>query len=151
MPGTAAVLAVGAYTANYQAKKAGQAAEAQQRSDEKRAVLEKKRAALKSARARTQAVRQARAAKGEALAQAQIGAGTGGSGLIGVRASVDSQLNEGVAFMNQNQNISNNISSLNIAAAKTQAGFQQDINRAGAINSVFQTGASIYTANNPNR
>lgn len=154
MGATAAVLVVTAVTTTYQAKKAEQAAEAQQEADEKRALLEKKRAALKTSRARAQAVRQARAAKAAQLAQGQVGEGTGGSGLVGAQSGVSNQLNEGIAFMNANQSISNNISSLNLAAAKKQAGFQKDINRAGAIGSIAQSAGSVFAGTgtpNPHR
>lgn len=149
MGATAAVLVVSAITTSYQAKKQEQAAEAQQESDEKRAILEKKRAALKTSRARAQAVRQARAAKARALAQAQVGEGTGGSGLAGAQAGVSNQLNEGLAFMNANQSISNRISSLNLSAAKKNAGFQKDINAAGGVQSIFQAGTSTFLNRNP--
>ena len=149
MGATAAVLVVSVVTTSYQQKKAEEAAEAQQEADEKRALLEKKRAALKTSRARAQAVRQARAAKAAALAQAQVGEGTGGSGLLGAQAGVTSQLNEGLSFMNANQHISNQISSLNLAAAKEQAGFQRDINRAAGIQSIAQSGSSVFLNRNP--
>lgn len=149
MGATAAVLVVSAITTSYQAKKQEQAAEAQQEADEKRSILEKKRAALKSSRARAQAVRQARAAKASALAQSQVGEGTGGSGAAGAQAGVQNQLSEGLAFMNANQSISNRISSLNLSAAKEQAGFQSDINRAGGINQITQAGSSVFLNRNP--
>ena len=149
MPGTTAILVVSAITTTYQAKKQEEAAEAQQEADEKRSILEKKRAALKTSRARASAVRKARAAKAAQLAQAQVGEGTGGSGLAGAQAGVTNQLNEGLAFMNANQSISDRISSLNLAAAKKQAGYQSDINRAGAIGSIANSGASVYMNRNP--
>lgn len=144
MGATAAVLVVSAVTTTYQAKKQEEAAEAQQESDEKRALLEKKRAALKTSRARASAVRRARAAKAAQLAQAQVGEGSGGSGLLGAQTGVQNQLNQGLAFMNANQNISDRISSLNLAAAKKQAGFQKDINRVGAVNNIAQAGIGLF-------
>jgi hypothetical protein len=143
-PAATAVLIVTAITTTYQAKKQEEAAEAQQESDEKRALLEKKRAALKTSRARASAVRRARAAKAAQLAQAQVGEGTGGSGLAGAQAGVQNQLNEGLQFMNANQDISNRISSLNLQASKKQAGFQKDINRAGAVQNIAQSAGSVF-------
>lgn len=144
MGATAAVLVVSAITTNYQADKAQDAAEARQEADEKRSILEKKRAALKSSRSRAQAVRQARAIKASQLAQAQVGEGTGGSGAVGANATVSNQLNEGLAFMNANQSISDRISSLNLSAAKKQAGLQGDINKAGAINQIATSAGSVF-------
>lgn len=131
---TAAVVAVAG--AVYTADKQEEAQKEQQKAQEEKAELDSKRARLQSARDRAKAVRAARAARATQLAQGQAGEGTGGSGLVNAQSGVSTQLNQGLQFMNQNQQVSNQISDLNIRTAGKLGSLQEKINRGQAVSSI---------------
>lgn len=139
-----ALFAVAVGATAYQIDKQQEAAEEAQEAAEKRAELESKRADLRTARDRARAVRAARAARASALAQGQTGAGQGGSGLTGAQANISSSLNTGLQFMSQNQQISDQISTLNLEASKTQADLNQDIRVAGTVASMANSAQNVF-------
>jgi len=74
-----------------------------------------KQADIATQRERIKQVRTARIKRAQAAAAATVGGGTGGSGLIGVQSNVQQQLGSNLSFLDQNQALSSEISSLNIS------------------------------------
>jgi len=94
-----------------------EAAKEQQKRQEKSAKLQQKRADVSTARERAKQVRQARAQRATALASSQSGEGTGGSGLAGAQANIGSQTGSNLSFLSKNQQISKQLSDLNVSSA----------------------------------
>ena len=113
----AATLFIGGVSALQQRSAARDA----ERSNIEREKLNQRRADVKSARVRTRQVRAARRARAQNLAAGQSGAGTGGSGLVGAQTNIGNQLASNIGFLNQNQDISNSLTNLNIATARNTA------------------------------
>ena len=130
----AAVVAVAG--AAYVADQQQELAEEQAKANEKREALNQRRADVSSARERAKQVRQARAQRAAALAQAQSGEGTGGSGLQGAQANIGAQAGSNVQFLGAQRQISGELSALNVSTANRQA----RIRGRAAIGQVVQTG-----------
>lgn len=118
-------------------RKQERAAKRQAKAEEQRQRLEQKRADLRTARERAMAVRRARAARASQLAQATAGgAGTGGSGALGAMGGTQTQLAQGLGFLNQNQQISSQISNLNIAMGHQAAKDAASIGRSQLVSDI---------------
>lgn len=125
----------------YEQKKASEKMEDQMRQQNR---LEQKRADMATARERAKQLRQARAQRAAALAAAQTGEGTGGSGLLGTQQNINAQLGSNLAFLRKNQDISTQLSNLNvnsqasIARSQTRASYGSGVaSIAGAAGDVF--------------
>lgn len=141
--GFAAVVAVSSiYTIDQQKKQADK----QQKAAEKREELNQRRADVSSARSRAKQVRQARIARASALASGQSGAGTGGSGLAGAQANIAGNASRNISFLNVNQDISNQLTDLNISAGRDFAKSTGRISTAAGITKVASQGQDIFGA-----
>jgi len=138
---TAAVVATAG--AVYSADKQRSAAREAQRAAEKRERLNAKKASVASARERAKQVRMARAARASALAQAQTGEGTGGSGLTGAQANIGNQLTANMSFLNKNTQISKQLSDLNISSGRRIASLQGQAAQGGMVSSVATTAGTV--------
>lgn len=98
-----------------------QAAKAQSKANRKSQQLQQKRADVATARERAKQVRASRIARASALAQSTSGEATGGSGLAGVQANIGGSAAKSAQFLNQNQQISSEISNLNISTSRKVA------------------------------
>ena len=122
--------------------------------------VDKRRQQAQSARERIKQIRQARINRAQAAASATNGAGGVGSGVIGTQQNQTSQAASNIAFLDEQQNFSNQISDLNVKAAKATsnanlsssiAGISGDIFAAqGGFDSLFKPSTSSSSTFDPN-
>ena len=139
--GYAAAVVIAAASSAQQAKDQKELAREQARAQERRNRLEQRRADVSTARERAKQVRLARQQRAAALAQAQSGEGTGGSGLAATQANIGSQVGSNVQFLGANQQISKQLSDLNISTTNRQARIKGRIATAGAVQRVATSAA----------
>ena len=141
---TTALFVVSTVSTLYAADQQKEATREQSRANERREKLEQKRANAKAARARTQVLRKQRIARAQATASTTADAGGGGSGLLGVQASIQGQAFGNIQFLNQNQNISNQISALNISSGRRISRFQSRALFGQAVSGVSGAAIDIF-------
>ena len=140
----AAALAVSVVGTVYSISQQNAAAEEQAKANKKGQQLQQKRANLATSRERAKQVRQGRIARAQALAQSQSGEATGGSGLAGVQANIGGAAVRSANFLNQNQQISSEISNLNIKTSSKVAKHGTRAAIGAGIASVAQTSTSVF-------
>ena len=123
-----------------------QAAEDQAKANRKSQKLQQKKADIATARERAKQVRASRIARASALAQSQSGEATGGSGLAGAQANIGGSAAKSAQFLNQNAQISSEISNLNIATSKKVAKHGSNAAVGAGVAAVAGTGSDIFGA-----
>jgi len=108
-------------------------------SDRRRAErASQRRADLAAQRERIKNVRRGRILRAQAEAAGTAGEGTGGSGLTGTTQGLFQQQATNLAFLDQQQRISNKISNLNISASKSASRAATFGAIAGVSSDIFQ-------------
>jgi sRNA-binding protein len=129
----------------YAADRASKANKEQSRANERREQLQQKRANAQTARERTKILRKQRIARAQATASTTADAGGKGSAIAGVLGNIQGQGAGNIQFLNQNQNISNQISSLNISSGRRVARFQTGANFGQAVAGVSGAAQDIFS------
>ena len=120
------------------------AAQEAAKANKKNQQLQQKKANVATARERAKQVRQSRIARASALAQSQSGEATGGSGLAGVQANIGGAAARSASFLNKNQEISSEISNLNIKSSSKVAKLQSNAAVGAGIASVANTASGVF-------
>lgn len=128
----------------YSVYEQNEAAEEASKAAKKRGKLTQKKANLATARERAKQVRASRIARASALAQSQSGEATGGSGLAGAQANIGGSAAKSAQFLNQNQQISSEISNLNITSGAKVAKHQSNAALGAGVAAVANTGGSVF-------
>jgi len=103
-----AMMAISAIAAGASIRQQSKAAEAQKEA----AQQENNLASLENRKARIKAVREARMARAQTIAQGEASGALGSSGIAGGTSSIQSQLGSNIGFANQREAFSQNITGL---------------------------------------